>query len=136
MKITRDVVKDLLAVYQAGDASGDTRAIVEEWLRADPDLARLAEQARRISLPALPPLPATAEKRALDRTRRRLRWRSILLGTAVYVTMLPLSITFNSRGFTGLLIDNWPERVVVLALAAALWGLYWHVSRRLRLSGL
>jgi hypothetical protein len=124
MKITRDVVKDLLAVYQAGDASNDTRAIVEEWLRTDPDLAWQAEQAARVSLPAAPPLPPTLEKRALDRTRRQLRWRFVLFGTAVYVTTLPLSITFNKNGYSGLLIDNWPERIVVLAIAAILWGLY------------
>lgn len=129
--ITRNVVKDLLAVYQAGEASGDTRAIVEEWLRTDPDLARQAEQADNVTLPAAS-LPPTLEKRALDRTRRQHRWRLVLLGTAVYVTTLPLSITFNSNGFSGLLIDNWPERAVVLVLAAVLWVLYFRVSRTLR----
>ena len=30
MKVTRDVVKDLLTVYLAGEASPDTKAFVEE----------------------------------------------------------------------------------------------------------
>ena len=136
MKITRDVVKDLLTVYEAGEASGDTRAIVEEWLRSDPELARQAMQAAEVGLPAPPPLAATAEKQVLDRTRRRLRRRFVLLGTAIYVTTLPLSVTFNSHGYSGLLIDNWPERIVVWAIAALLWVLYVRVSRRLRVSGL
>lgn len=136
MKITRDVVKDLLTVYEAGEASGDTRAIVEEWLRSDPDLARLARHAAEVSLPAPPPLAASGEKQALDRTRRQLRWRFVLLGTAVYVTTLPLSVTFDSQGYSGLLFDNWPERIVVWAIAALLWGLYWRFSRRLRVAGL
>ena len=42
MKVTRDVVKDLLPIYLADEASADTRSIVEEWLRTDPELARQA----------------------------------------------------------------------------------------------
>ena len=136
MRITRDVVKDLLTVYEAGEASDDTRALLEEWLRSDPDLARQARPAAAVSLPAPPPLAATAEKQALDRTKRQLRWRLVLLGTAVYVTTMPLSITFDRHGYKGLLIDNWPERVVVWAIAALLWWLYWRLSRRLRVTGL
>jgi ferric-dicitrate binding protein FerR (iron transport regulator) len=134
MKITRDVVRDLLAVYMAGDASGDTRALVEEWLRDDPELARQAEQAGRLDLPAAPRVPPTIEKRALDRTKRLLRWRTILLGTAVYVSTLPLTVTFDRSGFKGLLIDDAPERVVVIVIAAVLWFFYWRMSRRLRIA--
>jgi ferric-dicitrate binding protein FerR (iron transport regulator) len=135
MDITRNVVKDLLLVYEAGEASSDTRAIVEEWLRRDPELARDATRAAAAAIPVPPPVPATAEKQALDRTKRQLRRRFILLGTAVYVTTLLLSVTFNSQGFTGLLIDNWPERIVVWAIAALLWWLYWRASRRLSVAG-
>jgi anti-sigma factor RsiW len=136
MKVTRDVVKDLLTLYLAGDASRDTRALVEEWLRDDPELARHAEQASRIDLPATPPLPPTVEKQALDRTRRHLRWRTILLGFAIYVSTLPMTVTFSSSGFSGLLIDNWPERWVVIAIALVLWTIYWRTSQRLRVAGL
>jgi hypothetical protein len=88
-------------------------------------------------LPDAPPLPPTLEKRALDRTRRHLRWRSVLLGLAIYVSTLPLSVTFSSRGgYEGLLIDDWPERIVVIVIAIALWAAYWRVSRRMRVSGL
>lgn len=124
MNVTSNVVKDLLTVYLAGEAHADTRELVEEWLRDDPDLARQVERARRASLPAVAVPPPTAEKQALDRARRRWRIRWIVLGTAVYFTTLPLSVTFNRSGFQGLLIDNWPERIVVLVVAAALWAVY------------
>lgn len=136
MKVTRDVVKDLLTVYLADEASRDTRAFVEDWLRTDPELARQAEQAGRLDLPVVPALPPTIEKRALDRTRGQLRWRSILLGVAIYASTLPLTVTFNRAGFNGLLIDNWPERLVVISLAIVLWVIYWRMSRRMRVSGL
>jgi anti-sigma factor RsiW len=136
MKVTRDVVKDLLAVYAAGEASADTRALVEEWLRSDPELARQAARADSVSLPEVPALAPTVEKQVLDRTRRHLRWRMVLLGLAIYVSTLPLSVTFGSRGYEGLLIKDWPQRIVVIAIAIALWAIYWRVSRRARLSGL
>ena len=136
MKVTRDVVKDLLAVCAAGEASADTRALVEEWLRSDPELARQAARADSVTLPDVPPLAPTVEKQALDRTRRHLRWRTVLLGLAAYVSTLPFSVTFGSRGYEGLLIKDWPERIVVASIAAVLWVVYWRLARRARLSGL
>ena len=136
MKVTREIVKDLLTVYLAGEASADTRALVEEWLKSDPDLASQAERAQRSDLPRVDaPLP-TAEKRALDRTRRHLRVRGVLLGAAIYFSTLPLAVTFNSGGFRGLLLDDWLARGVALAVAIALWLIYWRTSRRLAVSGL
>jgi anti-sigma factor RsiW len=132
MKITQDVIKDLLTVYLAGEATADTRALIEDWLRTDPELARQVNQARNADLPTVPPLPPTIEKRALDRTRRRLRRRAILLGTAIFVSMLPLSVTFNSEGFRGLLIEDWLGRTIVIAVAGALWVVYWLTSRQMR----
>ncbi len=136
MEVTRDVVKDLLAICAAGEASSDTRALVEEWLRSDPELRRQAEQADRVRLPDVPVLPPTVEKQALDRARRHLRWRMVLFGLAAYVSSLPFSITFGSRGYEGLLIHHWPDRIVVASIAIVLWAIFWRVSRRARVSGL
>jgi anti-sigma factor RsiW len=132
MNVTPNVVKDLLTVYLAGEAHADTRELVEEWLRDNPDVARQVERARRTTLPAVAMPPPTAEKQALDRTRRRWRIRWIVLGTAVYFTTLPVSVTFSRSGFQGFLIDSWPERIVVLVVAAALWATYAVLSYRWR----
>jgi len=131
MNITRDVVKDLVTVYLAGEASADTRAVVEEWLRSDPELAAQVDRARRLELPpAAAPAP-TVEKRAFDRARRRLRGRGVVLGAAIYFTTLPFTVTFGSDGFHGLLLEDWTARVPVLVMAAVLWVVYWRMSRRL-----
>ncbi len=135
MNVTRNVVEDLLAVYLAGDASADTRALVEEWLRTDAALARRVEEARRGSLPPVALPDPSIETRALVRTRRRLRLRAVLLGVAIYVTTLPLSVTFNRSGFQGLLIQDWPERIVLIALALVLWVVYFNWSRKTRTTG-
>jgi anti-sigma factor RsiW len=130
MNITRDVVEDLVTVYLAGEASADTRAVVEDWLRSDPELAAQVERARGLELPAIAAPEPTVEKRAFDRTRRRLRGRAIVLGVAIYFSTLPLTVTFGSDGFHGLLLEDWPARAVALAVAAGLWIVYWRMSRR------
>jgi hypothetical protein len=136
MNVTRDVIEDLLTVCLAGEASRDSHALVDEWLLTDPELARRAAEAGRGELPPVMLPEPTAEKRALSRTRRWLRGRMVLLGVAIYVTTLPLTVVFNSHGFRGLLIEDWSERIAVMTLAAALWVAFIAVSRRLRASGL
>jgi anti-sigma factor RsiW len=131
MNVTRDVVKDLLAVYLAGEASGDTRALVEDWLRSDPELAAQVDHARRLELPAVAAPAPTVERRALDRTRRYLRWRSVVLGAAIYFSSLPFSVTFDSQGFSGLLLHDWSGRAVAISIAAVFWAVFWRMSRRL-----
>jgi anti-sigma factor RsiW len=42
MKVTRDVIYDLLPAYFAGDASDDTRALVEAYFETDPEFGRMA----------------------------------------------------------------------------------------------
>jgi len=42
MKVTREVIYDLLPSYFAGDASDDTRALVEAYFETDPEFARMA----------------------------------------------------------------------------------------------
>jgi anti-sigma factor RsiW len=136
MKLTRDVVQDLLTVYLSGEATADTRVLVEEWLRTDADLARQVEEARRADLPPVPPPAPSVEQRALARTKRGLRLRAITLGVAIYVSTLPLTVTFNRHGFQGLMIQDWWERILLLAIAAGVWVVYFRMSRGLRRSGL
>ena len=80
--------------------------------------------------------PTTSCRRRSNRTRRRLRGRGIVLGAAIYFSTLPLTVTFGSDGFHGLLLEDWSARIPALVVAAALWVVYWRMSRRLSASGL
>ena len=80
MNVTRDVIKDLLPLYAAGEASADTRALVGSFLSGDPELLRLAEALKAGEVAPEPALPQEAGREALRRTRRLLRRRSWLLG--------------------------------------------------------
>ena len=139
MNVTRNVVKDLLTVYLAGEASPDTRAFVEDYLKSDAALAREVEAARvgSLGLPATPPPALAAEKQALDASRELLKTRTSTLVVGDVFTLLPLSFVFSGSRITFFLIRDAP--VIGLAwwaAAAVLWACHFWVRRRLRVSGL
>lgn len=142
MKVTRDVVMDLLPLYLAGEASPDTCAIVEEYLRQDPDLERRVRARDRALLRDAGPAPSPEmELLALKRTRSvlaRLRW-TCALATAFTAIALALRVDFAAGRLTvfRLLIFDYPRPLgTCLVLAAALWWLYFTMRRRSRGTGL
>ena len=139
MEVTRAVVKDLLTVYLAGEASADTRRFVEAYLGTDPELAADVARAQgRLPDLADMPVPApTAEKRALDATRQLLKHRTSTLVVACLFTVLPFAFVFQGSRVTFIVLRDAP------AIAVAWWGTAmvmwaWHVwvHRRVRVSGL
>src|SRR5438105_13513715 len=125
MKVTQNVIHDLLPAYLAGEASTDTIALVEEFLRLDQDLARTVEALRANPLPELPiALRPTQEKETLNMTKQLLRWRGILMGLAIFLTMLPLSFRFANGRITWTFLQETPPHVTALVCLGALtcWG--------------
>jgi anti-sigma factor RsiW len=138
MNLTREIVKDLLPLYVADEASADTRAAVEAWLGRDAEIARLAE-ALRSDTGAAPASSATpaAGRAALATTKTLLRRRTWLLALALAFTGLPLSFAFDSSGVRFLMLRDAPlASLAFLAVAAALWLAFAAVARRLRVTGL
>ena len=84
MEPTRDVIKDLLPLYLAGEASADSRALVAEHLDRDPELAALARQWRS-QLPGPPPAPVNLDAQALayQEARRQITNRVITLAAVI-----------------------------------------------------
>jgi len=139
MNVTQNVIHDLLPVYLAGEASADTVALVEEFLRLDPDLTRTLE-ALRVSTPLEPPLALrpTQEKETLNMTKKLLWWRGILMGVAIFLTLLPLSFQFDNRQITWRFLEEAPPFVTALICLGAVscWGGFLYVRRRLQGTGL
>ena len=139
MKVTQDVIHDLVPAYLSGEASADTVALVEEFLRLDPDLARTVEALRANPLPELPiAMRPTQEKETLDMTKELLRWRGILMGFAIFLTMLPLSFRFDNGRITWTVLHEAPSVAVALVCLGALscWACFLYVRRRLQVTGL
>ncbi len=137
-EVTREIVKDLLPLYVAGEASPDSCAAVEDWLRRDAELARFAEALRSDGepVPALAVTPAAA-RAALATTKALLRRRARLLASALFFTGLPLSFVADESGVRFLMLRDAPlTALACLTVACVLWVAFGFVARRLRVTGL
>jgi len=136
MTVTRNVVRDLLPVYLAGDASKETITLVEEFLKADHELASEVATAGNLSLPSTP-VPPTSEKETLDSTRRLLKHRTSTMAVALVFTVLPFSFVFKGSHITFLLIRDAPAvGIAWWVTAAIMWICHAVIRYRLRVSGL
>ena len=129
MNVTRQVVTDLLPIYLSGEASGDTKALVEEYFRQDPEFERIARSAATPleTLRATPPIAASPErkKRDLESVFLGLRRRKWLFGVGLFLTLNPLSFDFTHGHIVSLTLRQSPWHAAFdWSLAAVLWFLY------------
>ena len=139
MNVTREIVKDLLPLYVSGEASPDSRALVESFLKEDAELARLAlaMSTRELEAAREASVPPGAGRAALQTTKHLLRRRTWSLVLAWFFTGLPLSFGVDGSGLRFLLLRDAPLLASAsLAVAVALWIVYGATLRRLRVSGL
>lgn len=139
MSVTREVIMDLLPIYLAGEASPDTRALVESFLKEDSELAqgirgRWVENMVRAVPSSLPP---ELELKAFRRTRSQLVWQRWLMGFGMFFTAILASSQFTiSRGNVTdfhFLVRDYPTLFAVSAiLGAACWAAYFVVRRGVR----
>lgn len=150
MRITDDVIRDLYPLYAAGEASPDTRALIESWLGAYPALAEELKRADAFVLPGDAPLPAgpappgivgrpadsmaESERAALRRVKSLLRRRGWAMAVGIFFTVLPFSCQFDENGFRFLL---WSRQYALplagsLVLGLAGWVTYFRLGRKLR----
>ena len=144
MKITRDVVTDLLPLYVAGEASAHTRALVEEDPLEDPGLQAEANHTRR-ELAACPPtasspLSPDLELRSLRCTRGVLRWQRLTYGWGLALSLLCLTTAFSIHDgqlHMQMLVFEYPRVFIPCAmLAASCWVNYLVLRRRVRAANL
>jgi len=138
MNITKDVIRDLLPVYLAGDASQDTRTLVEQYLAQDEELKRDLEAARAITLdePSSSDL-ALLGNRSLDLTRQLLARKNWLVGLSIFLTLLPLSFAHSNGRLAFLMLRDQPVlSAVALCTGIAGWFAYLHTCWRMRATAL
>jgi hypothetical protein len=135
MKITADVARDLLALVEAGEASEDSRLLVEEFTRANPEFAR---ERRSAGTPLTqPPAPPDREMETLRKTKEMVRLKSWLLGLAGALTLAPLAFVFQNGELRFVLFRDAPGAALGLwSTAAAGWVAYYVIARRVRAGGL
>ncbi len=81
LEVTRDVVTDLWPLCASGEASADTRALVDAFLVTDAAFAERVRRSDRLGgvMPGVR-LSPDAERRLLDDARQRARTKLLLLG--------------------------------------------------------
>jgi hypothetical protein len=140
MKVTRDVITDLLPAYLSNEASADTRVLVEEFFKQDPEFAELAKEKKTEELLGkLPvnPLPEDHERETLIRTKNMLKWRAHWLIMAILFTLMPLSSSFSSKGLTWIMFRDAPQAAqIFVTLAVISWIQFFRTRHKLRSSGI
>ena len=135
MNITQEVVTDLLPVYFSGEASRDTKSLVEEYFRENPDFERMARSAGTPldTLRAAQPVAAGSEKekRDLESVRCGLDRRKWMFGLCLYLTLSPLFFYFTHGHLVSLMIGDflW-EAAFYWSMGALFWFLYFARLRR------
>ena len=135
MNVTREVVTDLLPIYYSGEASADTKLLVEDYFRHDPDFERIARTASapletlRAAAPIAP--GPEKEKRDLESVLWGLRRRNWLFGVSLFSTLAPLSFEFSKGHIVSLMVRDSPwHAAFAWSLAAVFWFLYFKRLRR------
>jgi ferric-dicitrate binding protein FerR (iron transport regulator) len=105
-EVTRDVVSDLWPLCRSGDATADSRALVDAYLAEDGSFVSTLQEGERLTgaMPALR-LSPDAERRLLDDARGRARMKLLVVGGAIalvgFLALVALggALLLAARGF-------------------------------------
>lgn len=98
-KIPQHVIIDLLPLYISDEVSEETRNLIDDYLKTDPQLAALAERAKNApSLQEIPaPLNKETEMKAYKKGRKLMIQHNVFLALAVLMTFLTAPATISLR---------------------------------------
>jgi anti-sigma factor RsiW len=90
MEITRNIILDLLPMYSANEVSADTRALVEKYLKTDPELANVAKQLEAMEKPRNIPVPLSQddEMNAYKKAKRQNFLYALILAGGISILFI------------------------------------------------
>jgi hypothetical protein len=90
MKVTRNIILDLLPLYLAGEASPDTQILVDQYLENDPELAELAKKTSGLYKTGDMPLPLKKEDQmeAYKEAQKMILQRTLIWGSIIAFAIL------------------------------------------------
>ena len=106
MEISRNVILDLLPLYIANEASPETRALVEQYLENDPELATIAQKLSSSELLKEVPIPITKEHEMEAYEEAKLQQRRYIITLVAVISI-----------------------IILFMMAAALAGLFFLIPR-------
>ncbi len=130
MKITRDVIIDLLPLYLANEASEESRKLIEQFLADDPALAKLVEQSDheswRNDVPV--PLKKEDEMKSFEKTKQILFQQKLFLALAVGMTLLLVAFRFDEKEVEWLWINSPAAGWAIFVAATVFWIAFLNVA--------
>ena len=69
---------------------------------------------------------------ALARTQRMLKWRSILMGFAIFFSVAPFSFFYTHEKFSWLLMESPTSAIIYGVIGSAFWAGYFLQRRKTR----
>jgi hypothetical protein len=139
MKITRNIITDLLPLYLDGEASPDTQALIEEFFVQEPEFAQLVQAEQKAHLPdddLFTTLSKETEMVTLEKTKKLLRQRSLTMAFGIVFTLWAVSFRIDSAGPVWMWSETPIIAVIFLIMGLAFWAGYFNTARRLNESGL
>jgi len=106
MEISRNIILDLLPLYIADEASPETRALVDQYLENDPELATIAQKLSAPELLKEVPIPITKEHEMEAYEEAKLQQRRYIITLVAVISV-----------------------IILLMMAAALIGLFLLIPR-------
>ena len=118
-RVPQHVILDLLPLYLANEVSEETRNLIEEYLKTDPQLATLAEQAKNTKpLQEIPaPINKETEMEALKKVKRLMVQHNIFLALAVILTVMV--------GISYIFLWDEPRGAAAPFVFGGLAGIFW-----------
>lgn len=140
MNVTKAVISDLIPLYEAGEASQDSCALIEQFLAEHPDFANTLQNDRKEMTAMLssnsvgvPALSRDLEMSTLLKTKKLIEKRSYLLAGAVAITAVAIAMTvealLNDRLVLG---HHLGTESYMVSLFWFLASIYWAVFIRAR----
>jgi len=138
MKITRDVIIDLLPLYFSGEASTDTKDLVNTYFNQNPDFAKEAKKSsEKIITNDIPTnLTKEDEMESLNKTKKRIKLQSFLIGFAIFFTIAPFSFAHMDDKLYVLLLDSPMTALIYGSIGILFWISYFIARNKTQVTGL
>jgi hypothetical protein len=126
MKVSSEVVEDLLPLYRDGELSEPSRQLVEEYLAEHPERA----ESQSVDIPKID-APPDIEMKSLDRTTRLLEQKTLVGLIAVTLS----SAQMSDQPYVLYKVYPWAAALLLLA-SLGLWIRFLFICKKLAGTGL
>lgn len=132
--VTKEVIEDLMPLYLANEASPATRALVDEFLKLNPEHR---SGGFSLEFPSDPGAPADLDRRMIERAQKLNERHGLFLWGALACSYSVFSFRFKGKEIVFQIYRDLPALAwALLLIALALWVAFVVTSRELQRTGL